>query len=417
MTPRPSPSRLLLHPLRLLAPVALVAALSGGCATETTRVVVDTDLAAEAGAVVCVEPHAARIGATVLARGGNAVDAAVATAFALAVTWPEAGNLGGGGFLLHRAADGEASFVDYRETAPGAATPDLFLRPDGTVDPIRVRLGYLPVGVPGTVAGLAAAHERFGTIPWAELVAPARRLAEDGILVDAALAESIARAAAELSRCDEASRIFLRPDGAPLGVGDRLVQKDLAASLALVEAQGPRAFYEGEIARRIVDDSTARGGILARADLASYRAVFREPVRGEYRGATVIAGPPPTSGGCVLVESLNQLEGFDPAALGVGSAEELHLLGEVLRRSFLDRARFLGDPDFVSNPLDRILGDAHAASLRAGIDPSRATPSDVLAAGLDGTLPPAEGSTTHFSVVDRHGNAVANTTTLEESWG
>lgn len=388
------------------------------CSTPVFDVVVASSAPATDGAVVCVEPLAASAGARVLADGGNAIDAAVATALALAVTWPEAGNLGGGGFMLVRLADGTSSFVDYREKAPNAAGPDLFLDEQGEVDPHHVRLGFRPVGVPGTVAGLALVHDRFGRLPWARLVQPAIQLAEAGFKVSPALATSIASAARELALCDRARAVFLHPDGSPLEEGERLRQVDLAWSLKRIAAMGRDAFYTGMIARRIVADSEKRGGILQLEDFQAYEAVVREPLSGTYRGYEVIAGPPPTGGGAILLESLNQLEQFELGRLEPGSARELHLLGEVLRRAFLDRALHLGDSDFVAVPLDRLVSKEHALGLAAGIDPHRASTSDSIAGDLAGTLLPAESdSTTHFSVIDRDGNAVSNTYTLEESWG
>ncbi|MFH0944706.1 MAG: gamma-glutamyltransferase [Planctomycetota bacterium] len=406
--------------MRLTAPltlVLLVAALTG-CLTTSSQVRVGRVLPVEGGAVVSVDPLASRIGGEVLARGGSAVDAAVATALALAVTWPEAGNLGGGGFMLVRQSEGSAVFIDYREKAPLLARPDMFLNEAGVVDPVKERLGYLPVGVPGTVAGLFRAHQEFGRLPWRELVLPAVELAEGGFEIGPALEKSLASAAKELARCEEARAIFFDEQGQPLAKGALLVQADLGRSLRLIAEQGRDAFYAGPIAEMVVSDSGERGGLLSREDFARYEAVMREPLRGSYRGFEILAGPPPTSGGTVLLESLNQLEQFDLASLPAGSAAELHLLAEAQRRSFLDRARFLGDPDFVRNPLDRLLDKSYGRLLGSGIDLTRATPSDTLALDLDGTLPPPESEqTTHFSVIDADGNAVSNTYTLEESWG
>lgn len=371
------------------------------------------------GAVVCVEPDAARIGAVVLADGGNAIDAAIATAFALAVTWPEAGNVGGGGFMLVRLANGDAGFIDYRETAPQRASPTMFLKPDGSIDHDAIDHGWLGVGVPGTVAGLALAHEKYGTKPWAELVAPAARLAREGFVISPALARSIAGARELLAKNEESARIWLRPDGSPRRAGDLVALRDLADSLDLIAAFGARAFYEGEIARRIVEDSRANGGLHTVDDFANYRAVFREPLRGTYRGHEVLAAPPPSSGGQILLSALNQLESFRGAGARArfGAAEELHLIAEALRRAFLDRYRFLGDPDFVEIDVARLISKEHGEELARRIDRFRATPSLELAGDLEGTLPREGGHTTHFSVVDAHGNAVSNTYTLEQSWG
>ncbi|MBI4881684.1 MAG: gamma-glutamyltransferase [Planctomycetes bacterium] len=404
-------------PKQALALSTLVPLLAlAGCRSagiETGR-----DLDAAGGAVVSVEPLASAIGARALAQGGSAVDAAIATAFALAVTWPEAGNLGGGGFMLIRARGGRALFIDYREKAPRVAQAGMFLGQDGKVDKNAVRLGYRCAGVPGTVAGLWLAHQLHGELDWAELVLPAAELAEDGFEVSAALADSIARHARELALCEETRRIFLAPDGLPLRTGDWLCQPDLAQSLRLIARGGRHAFYEGELARKIVAGVRGQGGVLSLEDFRRYEAVLREPLVGSYRGCCILAGPPPTSGGQVLIQCLNQLEGFDLPALPAGDPAELHLLAEALKRSFLDRALALGDPDFVSNPLGALLDKEYARRLGASIDPAAATSSDRLAGDLGGTLLPAEGEhTTHISAVDRHGCAVANTYTLEESWG
>jgi gamma-glutamyltranspeptidase len=401
-----------------LASVCVALVLSACSSAPPQRVISSRDVVAEGGAVVSVDVIASRVGAEILAKGGNAVDAAIATAFALAVTWPEAGNLGGGGFMLVRMADGEKAFIDYREIAPAAATPTMFLDADGNVDPVRVRLGYTPVGVPGTVAGLAEAHERFGSLDWAELIEPAYELARDGIPISDALASSIEAEQAELALDPEAHRIFLLEDGTHRRAGMRLVQSDLAESLRQIADEGSDAFYRGAIAERICADAQARGGLLTQDDFARYEARVREPLGASYRDHVILAGPPPTSGGFVLVSALRQLEGFDLKALGAGSGEELHLIGETLRRAFLDRALWFADPDFVPVPVSDLLAEDHIDALRASIEQNASTFSDELAGDLDGTLIVDESEqTTHFSVVDSAGNAVANTYTLEESWG
>lgn len=408
--------------------LAFVVGLVVGCTTnagldrrDRARIEVGHSVDATLGAVVCVEPQAAWIGAGVLADGGNAIDAAIATAFALAVTWPEAGNIGGGGFMLVRLEDGEAGFIDYRETAPSRASPTMFLKPDGSIDLDAIDHGWLGVGVPGTVAGLALAHEKYGTKPWSELVAPAARLARDGFVVSPTLAASIANARALLAKNDESARIWLRPDGSPRQAGEHVALRDLADSLDAIAADGARAFYRGEIARRIVADSRANGGLHSLEDFANYRAVLREPLRGTYRGHEILAAPPPSSGGQILLSALNQIEAFDEAKAAAfarwGTAGELHLLAETLKRAFLDRYRFLGDPDFVTVDVAAWTAKERGVELASTIDPSRATPSLELAGDLDGTLSREGEHTTHFSVVDAQGNAVSNTYTLEQSWG
>lgn len=432
---RPSSQRAQ-HFLRRVVALVLFASGGFGCsATMHSATVVDSksieiavarELDASNGAIVVVEPEAARIGARVLADGGNAVDAAIATAFALAVTWPEAGNVGGGGFMLVRLQDGDAGFIDYREVAPGRASATMFLRPDGSIDHEAIDHGWLGVGVPGTVAGLAMAHERYGSRPWSELVKPAAAIARRGFPISKALARSIASARPELAKNAESARIWLREDGTPRTEGEQVVLVDLANSLDAIAEGGARAFYEGAIAQKIVADSSAHGGLHTLEDFAKYEAVFREPLRGTYRGFDILAAPPPSSGGQILLSALNQLESLDEGAqfclARVGTADELHLHAEALRRAFLERYRYLGDPDFVAVDIDRMISKERGRELAlsfgaTSIDRLHATPSRELAGDLDGTLSYEREHTTHFSVVDAMGNAVANTYTLEQSWG
>ena len=369
------------------------------------------------GMVASQEAKATRVGTDVLRRGGNAVDAAVAVGFALAVTLPRAGNLGGGGFmLLHLAARNETVAIDYRETAPAAATPTMFLRPDGEPDPARSRDSALAVAVPGTVAGLALAHARYGSgrFTLAELLAPAERLAREGFAVADDLADTLPGAAGRLGRFAATRAIFFNGDR-PLGLGERLVQPDLADTLAAVAAGGPDAFYRGETARRIAAAVSEAGGIMTGEDLARYRPVIRSAVRGTYRGVEIVSMPPPSSGGVHLIQILNMLEGFDVAALGAGSAEAIHLMAEAMKPAYADRAAYLGDPDRVTVPVRALTSKGYAKELRAGIAPDRARPADEISAG---DAAPFEGDqTTHFSVVDRDGNAVSNTYTLNFSYG
>lgn len=370
------------------------------------------------GMVASQEAQATRIGVDVLRRGGNAVDAAVAVGFALAVTLPRAGNLGGGGFMLvHLAARNETVAIDYRETAPAAATPTMFLGPDGEPDPKLSRESGLGAGVPGTVAGLAEAHRRYGSgrMSLAELIAPAIRLAREGIAVEADLADSLPVIAPRLARFPSSARIFLRPDGTPLRPGDRLVQEDLARTLEAIAQQGPAGFYEGATASRIVAALAAHGGIMTPEDLRTYRPVIREVVRGRYRGYEVASMPPPSSGGVHLIQLLNLLEPLALGQRGHNSAETIHLMVEAMKLAYADRAQFLGDPDSVRIPVRGLTSRAYADILRALIDPARARPSADIRAGDPA---PHEGEqTTHFSVVDREGNAVANTYTLNFSYG
>jgi gamma-glutamyltranspeptidase/glutathione hydrolase len=368
------------------------------------------------GVAASDEPQATRIGVEILRRGGNAVDAAVAMGFALAVTLPEAGNLGGGGFMLvHLAKQKRTIAIDYREAAPAAATAEMFLD-RGEPDPQKSRFGGLAVGVPGTVAGLALAHAKYGSgkFTLSRLIAPATRLARDGIEVDEELAESLQRLQARLARWPSAARIFLKPGGAPLGSGDRLVQRDLASTLEEIARGGPRAFYEGPIADKIAASVRAAGGNMTREDLASYQVKERTPVRGRYRGYEILSMPPPSSGGVSLIEILNIIEGYDLRAQGSGPAA-LHLMIEAMKYAYADRSEFLGDPDFVKLPVKGLMAKTYAASLRAKIDPERARPSSEIKPGDPAAF--EHDHTTHYSVADRDGNAVANTYTLNFSFG
>jgi gamma-glutamyltranspeptidase/glutathione hydrolase len=372
---------------------------------------------AEHGMVVAQEKIAARLGADVLRRGGNAVDAAVATGFAMAVTYPRAGNVGGGGFMIIHLPDRQADIaIDYRETAPGAMTRDIFLGPDGKPDIAKSRDSALGIGVPGTVAGLTLALEKYGSgkFTLADLLKPAINLARDGFVLTDDCADTLPGWYRRMSRWPASAKIFSRPDGTSLGEGDRLVQTDLAATLSAIAAQGRRGFYEGPVAEKLAAGVRDAGGIMTTEDLKSYQAVVRVPVRGSYRGYDILAMPQPSSGGVVLLETLNILEGFPMREMKQGSAPSLHLMIEAMKRGYADRARYLGDPAFVNAPVATLISKDYAARQRAGIDPDRATPwTDALSA-----TPPREGSnTTHFSVVDGRGNAVSNTYTLNFSYG
>jgi len=373
---------------------------------------------AQHGMVVAQEKISARVGAEILRRGGNAVDAAVATGFAMAVTYPRAGNIGGGGFMvIHLAGRNEDIAIDYREAAPAATTPEIFLGADGKPDNAKSRDSALGIGVPGTVAGLALALEKYGSgrFTLAQLLQPAIELARDGFVIDDDIADTLPDWHPRLAHWPSSAKIFSRPNGTSLRQGDRLVQSDLAETLSTVAAQGPRGFYEGPVAEKLAKGVTDAGGIMTPSDLKSYQAVIREPLRGTYRGYDVVSMPLPSSGGVVLLESLNILEGFQLADLKQGSAASLHLLIEAMKRAYADRARYLGDPAFVNAPVQTLSSKDYAAKLRAGINPDRATPSSELTTIAKS---PHEGSnTTHFSVVDSSGNAVSNTTTLNFSYG
>jgi gamma-glutamyltranspeptidase / glutathione hydrolase len=374
-------------------------------------------VAAKHGMVVAQEKVAARIGADVLARGGNAVDAAVATGFAMAVTYPRAGNIGGGGFMLiHAAQDHQDIALDYRETAPAATTKEIFLGADGKPDIAKSRDSALGIGVPGTVAGLALALQKYGSgkFTLAEILKPAIDLARDGLVIADDSADTLPDWHRRLARWPSSTKIFSRVDGSSLREGDALIQTDLAATLSTIAEQGPRGFYEGPVASRLVDGIRDAGGIMTLEDLKAYQPVIREPVRGSYRGFDIVSMPLPSSGGVVLLETLNILEGFPMRDMQQGSAPSLHVLIEAMKRAYADRARYLGDPAFVKAPISTLIGKDYAAKQRAGIDPDHATPwTDALSA-----TPPREGSnTTHFVVVDSAGNAVSNTYTLNYSYG
>ena len=370
---------------------------------------------AKNGMVVTPEPRATRIGVEILQKGGNAVDAAVAVGFALAVTYPSAGNIGGGGFMLiHLAGRNENIAIDYRELSPSATTRDTYLDERGEADPVKSRETGLAVGVPGTVAGLALAHAKYGSgnFTLAQLIEPAIALARDGFPASYDLADSLIPVRSMLARWPSSAKIFLRKDGQPLAEGDRLVQADLAASLSAIAKDGPRAFYEGPIAEKIVAAVRAANGLMTLEDFKSYRVVERTPVRGTYRGYDIISMPPPSSGGVLLIEMLNVLEGY---TLHAREAPTMHLIIETMKRAYADRAQFFGDPDQVKVPIIGLMSKKYAAALRADIDPNRAKPSSEIRSG---DAPSFEHpNTTHYSIVDRFGNAVANTYTLNLNYG
>ena len=410
---------------RIFAGIALILACSLPATAQEQRRAFYTPpaadavhaIAAEHGMVVAQEKIAAQIGADVLKRGGNAVDAAVATGFAMAVTYPRAGNIGGGGFMVIHSQDRhEDVAIDYRETAPAATTPGIFLGADGKPDIAKSRDSALGIGVPATVAGLAVALDKYGSgkFTLADLVKPAIALAKDGTDITDDLADTLPDWHRRLARWPSSAKIFSRPDGTSLREGDRLVQTDLAATLSAIAEQGPRGFYEGPVAEKLVKAIGDAGGTMTLDDLKSYQPVIRAPVRGSYRGYDIVAMPAPSSGGIVLLETLNMLEGFPMRDMKQGSAPSLHVMIEAMKRAYADRARYLGDPAFVKAPIATLIAKDYAARQRAGIDLDHATPwTDALSA-----TPPREGdNTTHFSIVDSGGNAVSNTYTLNYSYG
>jgi len=380
------------------------------------------------GMIVADDALAAQAGLEILSKGGNAVDAAVAIGFALAVTHPQAGNLGGGGFMLIRKANGETVFIDYREAAPAAATPEMYIGPDGKVSGSRE--GWRASGVPGTVAGLEFALKNHGTQPWEKVIDPAIRLADNGFDVSPRLSEDIQESAARLSRYEETRDLFLRKGKAPKP-GDKLKQKDLARTLKTIAKGGAGVFYQGSLAAALETQMKRHGGLITRADLAAYQVKVREPLVGEFRGYQIITAPPPSSGGVAVLEMLNTIDLLlpdDARALDTGT---MHVVTESMRRAFADRARFLADPDFACIPVAALVSPEYAARLSVSINREHASSSAGLkmpeaskpAPGGASCKPAAqvagrEGSnTTHFAVIDAEGNAVANTYTLNDSFG
>jgi gamma-glutamyltranspeptidase / glutathione hydrolase len=396
-----------LGPLAAQAPVRSDTLLAPGGALAPVT--------ARHGMVVAQEARAARIGVDILEQGGNAIDAAVATGFALAVTYPRAGNIGGGGYMvIHLAARNIDTAIDYRETAPAATTRDIFLDDKGEADPRKSRDSALAVGVPGTVAGLALAHAKYGSgkFTLAQLIAPAIKLAREGFPIEDDVADSLPRGQSRLARWPATTKIFFA-DGRPLAPGATLVQRDLADTLAAIAREGPRAFYEGETAEKIATAVRAAGGIMTADDLKHYQALERTPVRGRYRGHDIVSMPPSSSGGVILIEILNILDGYRD--LATDDARRLHLMVEAMKLAYADRAAFLGDPAGGEMPIARLTSKGYAAQLRARIDPDRARPAREIPTSA--VLPREGDNTTHFSVVDRFGNAVSNTTTLNFSYG
>ncbi|PZO77510.1 MAG: gamma-glutamyltransferase [Mesorhizobium amorphae] len=396
-----------MKPVLLFLSITLGVAPAGGVLAASPAPV-----ASEHGMVVTAQHLASEVGVEVLKSGGNAVDAAVAVGYALAVVYPTAGNLGGGGFMTVRLKDGKTTFLDFRERAPLASTKTMYLDAQGNPIPGASTEGYLAVGVPGSVAGFEMARANYGTKTRAELLRPAIRLARDGFVLEAGDIASLADGNEMLAKDEAAAKIFLK-DGKPLELGARLTQPDLAASLSAIEKDGVDAFYKGGIADKIVAASQAKGGILAKADFEQYRVREFEPIKCTYRGYEIVSSPPPSSGGVIICEILNILEGYPLSYLGYGSAETTRLMVEAMRHAFVDRNASLGDPDFVDNPIAKLLSKDYAEEIRGRIDPFRAGVSETL-------MPKAFGEskeTTHYSIVDDEGNAVAVTYTLNGSFG
>jgi gamma-glutamyltranspeptidase/glutathione hydrolase len=368
------------------------------------------------GMVVSEDAYATRMGLEVLRNGGNAVDAAVTVGFTLAVTYPRAGNIGGGGFMLiYLSGTKKAVAIDYREKAPERVRREMYLNEKGVADVEKSRSGILSVGVPGTIAGFALALRKYGTIPLKRALRPAIELAENGFLVNEEFMRSLSRAKEGMNAYPESMDIFFKPDGKAYRKGEIFREKDLAMSLREIADLGQAAFYEGPIAKKIASYMKEKGGLITEKDLKSYKPVVRAPVRGTYRGYEIYSMPPPSSGGVLLVEMLNMLELFPLGTYGHNSARSIHLLAECMKLAYADRSVYLGDPDFVDVPAKRLTSKEYARKLVAGIVPERATPSKQISPGA--SLPHEGGNTTHFSVIDKWGNAVSNTYTLNFSYG
>jgi gamma-glutamyltranspeptidase / glutathione hydrolase len=397
------------HPLRSLLWLPLIAASAANAAATAEPIALESSR----DMVVSAQHAASDVGAAILAQGGNAIDAAVAVGYALAVTHPCCGNIGGGGFMTIHLADGRDTFINFREKAPLAARADMYLDAAGNPIAAKSRDGYLAVGVPGTVLGLETALQKYGTLPRAKLLAPAIQLAQQGFALTQGDVDEFAVGAAAFRTQPNVAAVFLN-HGAPYAVGEKLVQENLAATLRKISAGGSDAFYRGPIADAVVRASQANGGILTKADFEKYTVTESQPIRCSYRSYAVLSAPPPSSGGVTLCEMLQVLDGYDLRALGHGSGESLHLMTEAMRYAYRDRNTYLGDPAFIDNPVVRLLSPLHMQSIRGHILPHRATPSAALGEEAAADEHP---TTTHYSVVDRFGNAVAVTFTINDDFG
>ncbi|MBV9521867.1 MAG: gamma-glutamyltransferase [Alphaproteobacteria bacterium] len=393
--------------------IAAAASVLVAAATMVASAAVLPPVEGASGMVVSAQHLASEVGIDILKKGGNAVDAAVAVGYALAVVHPCCGNLGGGGFMTIHRADGRDIFIDFREKAPIAATATMYLDAAGAIVPERSTRGYLAAGVPGSPLGLDTALQKYGTMRRGEVLAPAIRLAREGFVLAQGDVDILETTTRQFAEEPNVAAIFLE-EGKPYRAGERLVQTSLARTLESLAKEGPDAFYRGPIASAIAEASAAHGGILTREDLAQYSIAEETPIRCRYHGYDIVSAPPPSSGGTTLCEILGILDGDNLGSLGFHSARGVHLMVEAMRHAYLDRNTYLGDPAFVANPLERLLSPEHAASIRAAIADARATPSQEIAAGTS----PHEGTnTTHVSVVDRWGNAVALTTTINLYFG
>ena len=369
---------------------------------------------AKNGMVVTSQHLASQVGVDILKMGGNAIDAAVAVGYAQAVVNPCCGNIGGGGFMTIHLADGRDTFINFRETAPAAASANMYLDANGKAITNASLFGYLAAGVPGTVLGLDSAQRKYGKLTRAQVMQPAIKLARDGYILNRGDTDILDTTIAQFKKDPEAARLFLRRDGTPLQPGDRLVQKDLAKTLEAISRNGPDAFYKGAIPEAVERASKAGGGIITAADFASYKISESAPLSCNYRGYVFVSAPPPSSGGATMCQILNILEGYDMKGLGFHSASAVHYMTEAMRHSYMDRNTFLGDPAFVKNPLDRLLSKEYAASIREKISADKATPSVEVQPGM---APHEKPETTHYSIVDKDGNAVSTTYTINGRFG
>lgn len=369
---------------------------------------------AKNGMVVTSQHLASQVGVDILKMGGNAVDAAAAVGYAQAVVNPCCGNIGGGGFMTIHLADGRDTFINFREKAPAAASANMYLDASGKVIGDASLYGYLAVGIPGTVLGLDTAQRQYGKLTRAQVMQPAIKLARDGFILNRGDTDILDTTIERFKKDPEATRIFLRRDGSPLQPGDRLVQKDLAKTLEAISRHGPDAFYKGAIPAAVERASKSGHGIITAADFADYKISESAPVSCNYRGYVFVSAPPPSSGGATMCQILNTLEGYDMKALGFHSAASIHLMTEAMRHAYVDRNTFLGDPEFVNNPLERLLSKSYAASIREKISDDKASPSAEVALGM---APPEKPETTHYSIVDKDGNAVSTTYTVNGRFG
>ena len=397
----------------LASSLAVILAMSGTSFAAPDNALI---MAGENGMAVTTQPLADMAGQLILDSGGNAIDAAVAVGYALAVVHPQAGNIGGGGFAIIHTADGKDYALDFREMAPGAATRDMYLDDKGNVIPGESTGTYKAAGIPGTVAGMSAMLERFGTKKLSEVMATAIELAEKGYILSERQAGSMAAFRDKLYKFPASRKYFLKPDGTAYEAGERFIQSDLAETLKRISAEGPKGFYEGKTAELIEADMKANGGLITLEDLKKYTVKWREPSTATYRGYKIVSMCPPSSGGAVVAEILNVMENADMRTLWAASpAQAIHVMAEAMRQAYADRSEYMGDPDFVKVPVDELTSKEYAKKIFDRINPSKATPSDNVRPGL---APLKEGTnTTHYSVVDKFGNAVSVTYTINDSWG